>query len=341
VADSNGDGYGTLTCDGATLSAVGGKANSGETIEYGGDGGGGRVVLKGASVIHGTIYTAGGSHGGSNGEPGEDGSIFRDGKNGELYLSGNGLAANTYSSYTNLNVTEKSTWELGGNKNVMSVVISNTTPAIIDGTLELEIDGTNAANDQLIVSSGLDITGATLVLSTLSPATNDIHVLAEYGSLTGTFASVAGLPADYTLQYAYGTSGNQIALVSTRLDGDGDGIIDAWEIDRLGNTTLSDGTGNQDGDAFTDLQEYIADTHPADSNSYLWVAIAPSTNIGIMELSFPSSSLREYWIESTTNLIVPFASATVALPGEGGIMIWNMTNSIAPQLYYQIKVSLP
>jgi autotransporter-associated beta strand protein len=341
VADSNGDGYGTLTCDGATLSAEGGIANSSETIEYGGDGGGGRIVLKGASVIHGTINTAGGSHGGSNGEPGEDGSIFRDGKNGALLLSGNGIAANSYTLYSNLTVSAKSTLELGGDTNIMSVVVSNTSPAVIDGELKLEIDGTNAANDQLIVSSELDITDATLTLSTLSFPTNEAYVLAEYGAITGTFASVTGLPTDYALQYNYGTGSNQIALVNTRFDGDGDGIVDAWEIDKFGNTATANDSSNQDGDLFTDLQEYIADTNPTDTNSYLWIAIAQSTNTGIHELSFPSSLAREYWIESTTNLVVPFAPTSPAFPGDGGVMLRNMTNSVLLNQYYRVRVDLP
>ncbi|VGO12338.1 hypothetical protein PDESU_00890 [Pontiella desulfatans] len=342
VADSDGDGFGTLDCSGATLSAPGGVSDSGTTSnEYGGDGGGGRVVLRGATVIQGVIDVAGGDHVGSNGKPGEDGSIFRDGKNGELYLSGNGRAANTYSSYTNLNVTEKSTWEFGGDENVMSVVISNSTPAIIDGKLELEIDGTNSVSDQLIVTSDLDITGATLQLNELSSLINEVYVLAEYGAITGAFASVTGLPADYTLQYNYGTNGNQIALVTTSIDGDGDGIIDAWEIDQLGSTTLSDGTGNQDGDAFTDLQEYIADTDPDDTNSFLWIAIAQSTNTGIHELSFPSSAEREYWIESTTNLVIPFSPTSPAFPGEGGIMLRDTTNSLSPNRHYRVRVTLP
>jgi hypothetical protein len=141
--------------------------------------------------------------------------------------------------------------------------------------------------------------------------------------------------------YNYGVASNQIALVSNTADEDDDGISDLWEIERFGNTTQTDGTGNQDGDAFSDQEEYIADTHPMDTNSYLWLAIGVSTNAGIQELTFPTSLAREYWVESTTNLMVdPFAPASPVFTGEDGITLWYMTNSVI-QHYYRIRVTLP
>ncbi len=56
--------------------------------------------------------------------------------------------------------------------------------------------------------------------------------------------------------------------ITISADSDGDGLPDAWEIARFGN--LSQGpNGDPDGDGFTNLQEYLADTDPADGNSYL------------------------------------------------------------------------
>ena len=41
-----------------------------------------------------------------------------------------------------------------------------------------------------------------------------------------------------------------------KLDGDGDGIYDSWEIRFFGTTTTADGTTDADRDGYTDLQEF-------------------------------------------------------------------------------------
>ena len=46
------------------------------------------------------------------------------------------------------------------------------------------------------------------------------------------------------------------------LDSDTDGLSDAWETAKFGNTTAHDGNGNPDGDALTNRQEYLLDLNP-------------------------------------------------------------------------------
>lgn len=94
--------------------------------------------------------------------------------------------------------------------------------AVINGKLVAEYQGATGAGNDLIdflnVVGALDITNATLELSSLGdPLDDGVVVLAKYGALTGIqFASVTGtLPAGYTIDYAYndGVSSNNIALV--------------------------------------------------------------------------------------------------------------------------------
>jgi len=81
--------------------------------------------------------------------------------------------------------------------------------ATVSGTYLYEIDG--AASDFLNVGGVLDISSATLDIDLLSGgATQNVYLIASYGSLTGTFASVLDLPAGYVLDYAYNS--NKIAL---------------------------------------------------------------------------------------------------------------------------------
>ena len=342
MADSDGDGSGVLTCAGVTLSAVGGVSdNTTITAEYGGDGGGGRIALSGAAVVRGAEAVSGGNHG----RPvcrGDAGSVFVDAYNGELVLSGNGVAANSYARYAALTVSAKATLELDGIGGGEAVTVSNGSPATIAGTLVMDIDGASDTNDALVVANGLTVSGATLDLDAISALDDAVYVLVEYGSLAGTFATTKGIPADYALKYNYGVSSNQIAIVSTTIDHDEDGMLDAWEVDRFGDVTISDGTGNQDGDRHTDLQEYIADTNPKDIESYLWLSISRTTNTAVQQLEFPSSLNREYWVESAPDLSGDsFAPASPIFTGEGGLTLWNVTNSLVGDLYYRIRVTLP
>lgn len=52
------------------------------------------------------------------------------------------------------------------------------------------------------------------------------------------------------------------ATPSLAVDSDGDGMDDAWEIANFGNITVSNGTGDFDGDGLSDLAEYQNNTNP-------------------------------------------------------------------------------
>ena len=213
MADSDRDGFGTLISVGSTLNVSGGVSdNTTITAEFGGDGGGGRIALSGASVLAGTMKVSGGDHGRS-GCKGENGSVLMDAKDGVLSLSGNGLAANAYTQYANLNLSAKSTMELGGANAIATVTVSNSVVATVAGALVMDLDGADSGSaDRLIVTNGLNISEATLDLEAISSLDDIFYVLVEYGSLTGTFATISDTPAGYALDYAF--DGNRIALVS-------------------------------------------------------------------------------------------------------------------------------
>jgi len=61
-------------------------------------------------------------------------------------------------------------------------------------------------------------------------------------------------------------------------DADGNGLPDAWELQYFGHTGVNP-NDDPDQDGFSNLQEYIADTNPLDSNSYLRItSVQVSTN---------------------------------------------------------------
>jgi hypothetical protein len=53
-----------------------------------------------------------------------------------------------------------------------------------------------------------------------------------------------------------------------KLDTDGDGLPDVWEIKYFGNPTIADPNADSDGDGYTNMEEFIAGTNPRDAKDY-------------------------------------------------------------------------
>jgi hypothetical protein len=83
----------------------------------------------------------------------------------------------------------------------------------LPGIYAADLDGTGSGSaDTIIVAGQLDLTGGTLLITTNSPLDDTAYLIASYGSLVGTFATVSGLPSPYYVDYNY-LGGQQIAVV--------------------------------------------------------------------------------------------------------------------------------
>ncbi len=82
---------------------------------------------------------------------------------------------------------------------------------ILGGSYDCDLDG--GTSDQLLAAGTLNLSNCNLVLG--GTPTAPALIIARYGTLGGTFASISGLPAGYTIDYAYddGTSTQNIAIV--------------------------------------------------------------------------------------------------------------------------------
>ena len=87
-----------------------------------------------------------------------------------------------------------------------------------------------------------------------------------------------------------------------QLDMDGDGIPDYWETAICGNDTGLLANGDADGDGFNNLAEYVADTCPTDSSSFLR-SCAMSNGLSRW-IVFPCSTQRLYNVWCSTNLVL-------------------------------------
>lgn len=90
----------------------------------------------------------------------------------------------------------------------------------------------------------------------------------------------------------------QISSTAQIIDIDEDGIPDEWEYEQSGSTTGVVASADQDNDGFTGTEEWVTDTDPNDSNSFLRVSVY--TNV--TEVAFDSSTNRQYQVEFRTDL---------------------------------------
>ena len=109
--------------------------------------------------------------------------------------------------------------------------------------------------------------------------------------------------------YAWGANVGWINLdgiktlsLDSGIDGDFDGIPDAWEFGHTNTLlVLSDGNKDSDGDGVPDSSEYLSDTDPLDENDFFKITdlvVLGSTNI----ISWPSKPSRLYNLQYATAL---------------------------------------
>ena len=60
-----------------------------------------------------------------------------------------------------------------------------------------------------------------------------------------------------------------VSLYQARLDNDGDGMLDQWELNYFKTIAKADRSTDYDSDGFLDVSEFIAGTNPLDSESLL------------------------------------------------------------------------
>lgn len=123
-------------------------------------------------------------------------------------------------------------------------------------------------------------------------------------------------------------------------DTDGDGLPDAWELLHFTNLAQS-ATNDYDLDTFDNGEEYVADTVPTASNSFL--AISGISNLVDRFVVLPtSSSARVYTFQFNADPRSDgsWSNLQAGVPGTGGELSLQDTNGAERRLY-RIGVSLP
>jgi len=122
--------------------------------------------------------------------------------------------------------------------------------------------------------------------------------------LTGSLSGYA-----YSANCGWISLSNAMAYVQTDTiapgaDTDHNGLSDAWELQKFGHIGVDPNT-DPDHDGRSNLQEYLADTNPNDSNDYLGITNFTRDATGYNLVAWKSVPTRFYYIQRTTVLADP------------------------------------
>ncbi len=152
-----------------------------------------------------------------------------------------------------------------------------------------------------------------------------------------------GSRADANTDWTFARNATQYAVrllyVLARVDADADGMADKWERDHFG--TLDHGGGEDaDGDACANAREYVADTDPRDSNSWLRLTVALSNQQ--VWLTLPASPARLYQPIVSTNVTDTAWQAVAGLTNTTAATLTLRVPAVTtPHGAYRVRIEVP
>jgi extracellular elastinolytic metalloproteinase len=175
-----------------------------------------------------------------------------------------------------------------------NVMLTNTVPA---GVAVLDVDSAHGWSWSMIGSEVI------FDIGTLSAGSYSawLDVVAVNTGLVNDAVSAQGSTVD---PVASNNSTNAPTTVLAGVDSDGDGIMDWWEILHTGGLGVMNQTSDTDGNGQTDLEAWIAMTHP--TNGTLFAVGATTNDSGQFVVTWDSWPGREYDIYWTSNLMYSF-----------------------------------
>ena len=107
-------------------------------------------------------------------------------------------------------------------------------------------------------------------------------------------------------------------------DTDGDGIPDMWERQFSASLATLNGSGDNDNDGLSNMEEFLADTNPLDPNSLLKVTLFTAAPGGApANVTWSSTATRQYRVRASTDVAAPQPWPEVGL----GLIVPDSGNS--------------
>ena len=184
------------------------------------------------------------------------------------------------------------------------------------------------ANDDPLTTSWMMVSGPAPVNFGDAAATN---TTAEF-AVAGTY--VLRLIADDGILQ----SSNEVTITVGN-DSDEDGMEDGWEITNFGDTSSSDGAGDQDSDGFLDLHEFLAGTGPTNSSSLLEIVSGVQSGAANeFVLTWRAVSNKTYMVLSKQDLMSPFWSTNATLIQGVEPLCVHTVNTASAKAYFLIQL---
>lgn len=151
----------------------------------------------------------------------------------------------------------------------------------------------------------------------------------------------------FRINYATDLGGGDLAITATVVtpptaDGDGDGLIDAWEIACFGATDnpLGGIHLDPDGDGRNNLAEHAAGTHPLDPASRSVTRVDDPPLGPTWDLVYsPYDPAVTYHVKRTTDLDVPGSTVSPAMPTiDGDTVRFTLPADTASPVFYNVGV---
>ncbi len=122
-------------------------------------------------------------------------------------------------------------------------------------------------------------------------------------------------------------------------DDDGDGIPDAWEMTHFKNVD-EDGTGDSDGDSYSDLYEYLTLTDPKDPKDFFQFTLQADPEIeGNYLINFPTVSGYTYRIQYTLNMSNWIDHSFNEGTGSHQLVSASGSNENSDKKFFRIRIS--
>lgn len=165
-------------------------------------------------------------------------------------------------------------------------------------------------------------------------------------STTNTGIGVVGVQARADSDAGESTLSERVEVI-VYTDADGDGLSDQWEFERLGSATNFAGADDPDGDGYSNLAEFLADTDPSNALSRLAIT-AVAQGAPPFTMTFASRTTRVYRVGLQDGALAETAwgVATGSFDAAEGATTWSDTPTNAPPApnatrFYRLETSLP
>lgn len=176
-------------------------------------------------------------------------------------------------------------------------------------------------------------------------STNDVVFTAIVGQVAGTLGAASTVAGDYYRVSIIPNDGFADGApfvtdsVLVALDFDGDGLNDDWEVANFGSLGAQTGSGDPDGDGFTNAQELFAGTDPNDAGSAPLITAVTPSGADVL-VSFRTVAGKQYELQRCVDLLgLTWDMMQTGIAGTGGIVqITDPGAASLPTLFYRVKL---